>query len=80
MNYFNLDTVLKHVLPRLLTMTMVSFVLGGIVGAVVGWLATLIWQRRQQDKNPSYSKRWPIKPAIWFLYRHAANRFVTNSR
>lgn len=64
MNYFNLDTLLQFVVPKLLTMTLVSFAIGSVVGAVVGWLATLVWRRTQQSKDPSRSRRWLINPAI----------------
>ncbi|NCJ07385.1 WD40 repeat domain-containing protein [Synechococcales cyanobacterium C] len=65
MSYFNLETLLKFVLPKLLTMTLVSFAIGSVVGAVVGWLATLIWRRTQRGKDLSRSGRWLIKPAIF---------------
>ncbi|MGB8699939.1 MAG: hypothetical protein WCD18_11030 [Thermosynechococcaceae cyanobacterium] len=55
---------MKFVLPKLLTMTLVSFAIGSAVGALVGWLATLIWRRTQRGKDPSRSGRSLIKPAI----------------
>ncbi|HIK13797.1 MAG TPA: WD40 repeat domain-containing protein [Leptolyngbyaceae cyanobacterium M33_DOE_097] len=65
MSYFNLDTFLELVVPKLLTMTLLSFVVGSAVGAVVGWLATLIWRRIRRGKDPVRSKRGLIKPAIF---------------
>jgi hypothetical protein len=65
MNYFNLETFLKFVVPKLLSMTLVSFVIGSVVGAIVGWLATLIWRRSQRGQHAGRSGRSLIKPAIF---------------
>jgi hypothetical protein len=65
MSYLNLDAFLKFVLPKLLTMTLISFVIGSVVGAVVGWLATFILRRRQRGKALSLPRRSLIEPAIF---------------
>jgi DNA-binding beta-propeller fold protein YncE len=65
MNYLNLDFFFNTVLPRLLTMTLVSFVFGGAVGAVVGWIAKLIGRRQQRDQDSVQPKRWVIYAAMF---------------
>ncbi|MBE9176197.1 WD40 repeat domain-containing protein [Synechocystis salina LEGE 06155] len=65
MSYFNLETFMQFVLPKLLTMTLASLVIGSVVGAVVGWLATLIWRRRQRAKGQLICRRWLLKPAMF---------------
>lgn len=64
MDAFSFAALLVLVLPKLLTMTLVSFVVGSVVGTVVGALATLIWRRSQRGKPTPPSRRWLIKPAI----------------
>ncbi|UOO10816.1 MULTISPECIES: WD40 repeat domain-containing protein [unclassified Synechocystis] len=55
------------VLPKLLRMTLVSFVIASVVGSVVGWIATLIWRGKNlSDLSDSPNPRgWLIKPAIF---------------
>jgi hypothetical protein len=65
MSYLNLDFFFNTVLPRLLTMTLVSFVIGSAVGAVVGWIAKLIWRRRQHDKDSVQPMRWVVNAAMF---------------
>ncbi|MCP9850391.1 WD40 repeat domain-containing protein [Cyanobium sp. Morenito 9A2] len=64
MDAFSAGALLQLVLPRLLTMTLVSFVVGSAVGAVVGALATLIGRRAQRGQPSPSPRRWLIKPAI----------------
>ncbi len=64
MDAFSLGALLTLLLPRLLTMTLGSFVVGSVVGTVVGALATLIWRRSQRGKPTPPSRRWLIKPSI----------------
>lgn len=64
MSYWNLNTFMGLVLPKLLAMTLVSFAIGSVVGAVVGWLATLIWRRKQAGIASDNPRRSLIKPAI----------------
>lgn len=53
-----MDTFFEYVLPKLLSMTLVSFVVASAVGALVGWIATLIWRGSQRQR-----KIVPVQPA-----------------
>ncbi|MCM1982973.1 WD40 repeat domain-containing protein [Lyngbya confervoides] len=65
MSYLNLDFFLNTVLPKLLTMTLVSFVIGSVTGAVIGWIVKLIGRRRQRDQDSIQPKRWVLTAAMF---------------
>jgi membrane protein YqaA with SNARE-associated domain len=69
MNYLNPDFFIETVLPRLLSMTLVSFVIGSAVGAAVGGIAKRIGRRQQRDQddlqNSTQPKRWVVYAAMF---------------
>ncbi|HEY9826513.1 MAG TPA: hypothetical protein V6D19_13805, partial [Stenomitos sp.] len=65
---FDFDIIPEVILPKLLLMTLVSFVVASIVGAVVGGITTQIWKRSQRGKMPVLSARSLIPISIFTAF------------
>ncbi len=67
---FDADTLLQVVVPKLLRMTLVSFVVGSVVGAVVAAIAALIRRSRlrrsgSQPQQDGVSRGSLLWPSLW---------------
>lgn len=62
------DIIPEVILPKLLFMTLVSFVVASIVGAVVGSIATQFWKRSQRGKVPALPARSLIPISIFTAF------------
>ncbi len=64
MPYLNLDFFLETIIPKLLSITLVSLVVASVVGTIVGGIATSIWKRSQRGKTPVLPATSLVVPAI----------------
>ena len=62
------DIIPEVILPKLIFMTLVSFVVASVVGAVVGAIATQIWKRSHRKQVPPLPVRSLIPMAIFIAF------------